>query len=188
MSGQVQYGFENRAKLYAAWDRQLGEKTRFFAAASVTNHVLAGAVRLAFPKRLSHSAATILGSLGDSLEISNRQLAKRVLGERRSGVHLDERMVEVEQSLVERFLERTADAEPNALRQAIAEYDVLLNLQAPWSICGSVFPGIGGYLAALRRVRGRVGPPLRFVQLAHRILIGQQLIAGIREGIIATLA
>jgi hypothetical protein len=172
-------------ELYACWDRQLREKTRFFAAASLTNHVLAAMARMTFPTSLSPSACAILDCLGTALEPSNRSLAGRLLQERCCGTGLDRRIVEFEQSLVERFLARTAIAVPGHLHVVTEEIDGLLNLQAPWSICERLFPAVCGYLTVLKHVRGQVKPRIQFAQQGHRVRIGQQLIAGIRGGMIS---
>jgi hypothetical protein len=43
------YRFEQRAERYADWDRELRAKTRFFAAACLTNRVLGVLARMVFP-------------------------------------------------------------------------------------------------------------------------------------------
>jgi hypothetical protein len=181
----LRYGFERRVELYAGWDRQLREKTRFFAAASLTNRVLAAMARMTFPTSLSPGACGILDSLGAALELSNRSLVSRLLEEQCCGTVLDRRLVEFEQSLVERFLSQTAIAAPGNLRVVTGEIDGLLNRQAPWSICDKLFPTVCGYLAVLKHVRGEVKPPIQFAQQDHRVRIGQELIACIRGGTIS---
>lgn len=181
-SDATPYGFAYRAALYASWDAQLRDKTRFFAAAAVTNKILAAAVRIRFPRPLSRSAGEILDSLGSSLEKDNLRLAERLNAGRRTGPLLDERMVEMEQGWVDRFLQETALEAPKTMRRVTAELDALLNLITPWSLCIFLNPAVGGYLRVLRQVRRQVGPPIRFCQQAHRVRIGQRLISCIRAG------
>jgi hypothetical protein len=175
------YRFEQRADMYARWDRQLRGKTRFFAAASVTNRVLGVLVRVTFPMRLSLSAGGVLDDLGRLLEDGNRTLAENVATERRGGVVLDEYMVNTEQSWVSRFLTQTAIAAPITMQRVTAELDGMLNKSMHWSICNLV-PSVCAYLHVLRRVRCLVAAPLQFRHQSHRVHIGQQLLASIRGG------
>jgi hypothetical protein len=161
---------------------QLREKTRFFAAASVTNQMLAAVARMTFPKRLSRNAVEILDDLGQSLQKANQRLAERVNAERRWDILLDGRIVEIEQSLVERYIEQTARTAPGTARRVIAELDALLTWVTPSPLFDSLFPSVCGYLSVLRSVRRQVGSPIRFALQAHRVRIGQQLIARIRTG------
>jgi hypothetical protein len=179
------YRFEQRAELYADWDRQLRAKTRFFAAACLTNRVLGVLARMAFPVRLSAGAVELLEKLGASLEPGNRSLAMRVRAGKRSGALLDAWMVQIEQRRVESFLDGWGALRPTTVRRVTAELDGVLNWNVPCSLCCNLLPSLSGYLGVLRLVRSEIGPRIEFARQAHRVRIGQELIEGIRDGEIA---
>jgi hypothetical protein len=174
------YRFDQRAELYAEWDQQLCAKTRFFAAASVTNRVLGALTRMAFPLRLSLGAGELLERLGASLERRNRCFAERLSTEERSGALLDTWMVQSEQQRVEGFLKEWAVIWPAHMRRVTAELDEILNWDFPCSLWNALLPSVSGYFSVLRLARHEVGAPIEFAQQAHRVRIGQVLIEAIR--------
>lgn len=180
--------FKRRARLYSELDRRLRPETRFYAAAALTNIVLA---QLCIHRRgcvgLSCSTLTYLARLGGHLEqvnvgwaveIARGRYPASTVQEMSAGipVGLDTALVRVEQAIVERHLGELGQADAPHHSRVVRQIDRILNWAPHWL---SFLPGAHGtqaYGQVLRRVAMDVGRSLRFAVRDDRIRIGLALI------------
>ena len=177
------YGqFARRADTYQGLDECLGAHTRFFAAAALTNRVLAELC--AHPARrlwISSDSMSALVALGAILEKLNLQRAQEIRGHQQSSAaSLDASLVEMEQAVVESVLLRWAQSGSWCCRSFIAELDrVLLTAAAspPMRFSASV----RRYVQVLRLLTATLGRNLSFGSQSDRTCLGQALVEDARQ-------
>lgn len=187
-SAGVLADFERRARLYSELDRRLGTETRFYAAAALTNRVLA---QLCVHRRgcigVSVSTLTYLARLGAHLERVNVGWATEIAHGRYpwaalqavsvgAARELDSALVSMEQTVVDWHLSQLGDFEARNRSQVVRQIDRILN----WAPHGlSLLPRVHSahaYGQVLRRVAREIGRSLRFALREDRIRIGLGLI------------
>jgi len=171
--------FERRAALYAVYDVQLSEYTRFFAAASTINTVIAMLFSV-FPPILSPRSFAFLTEVGAALETSNRLYAS-ALRRGSSGSGLDQALVYAEQEQLQRYVNLHQAQRPHQWAHTRSELNAFLNEHYAGSIFCRWWAGMGSLSRILREVRKHVGSELDFANEYHRISIGLKLIEYIRR-------
>jgi hypothetical protein len=180
--------FQRRARLYADLDRRLSPETRFYAAAALTNMVLA---QLCVHRRgciaVSCSTLLYLARLGECLEHVNVGWAVRIARGRYpsaaleaisggSPAGLDSALVSLEQAMVDRHLAQLGNTDARSHSHVVRQIDRILN----WAPRGLHFlpkvPCAHAYGEVLRRVTREVGRSLRFALREDRIRIGLALV------------
>jgi hypothetical protein len=170
--GSIQ--FDRRSALYALLDRELFSRTRFFAAAALTNAVLAQFFRFA-PRSRARPIYHVLNNIGSMLEAANVQFARNVRCQLATGERLDHYLVTCEQRLVQGYLD--AHDSPNEVR---GELNGLLNESHVASLFSRWLMGCHHYHCILRKIRREMRAPLDFANEVHRVRIGLALIHQIR--------
>jgi hypothetical protein len=173
--------FQRRAQWYETFDSRLRSKTRFFGAACVTNRVLGhlASVGGAIAHGEVCACADWLSELGASLETVNRSIAEAVYTGRFAGPALDERIVSLEQSVVEQSLERARTSQTSAF-EVLPALDALLNHQGWFSIL-DISSAVRWYRRVLSEVREELRSPIEFARQAHREKIGLALICALQR-------
>lgn len=174
--------FRRRARHYGDLDARLAARTRFFAAAALTNIVLA---ELCSHRGrwlwISRSTVGSLLNLGAMLETLNLQRAARLASEGGSGPRLDASFVEMEQAFVESVLQQWAQDNAPRYRQLIAELDRLLRAVARGLMPVQCSADVRRYMRVLRSVRVTAGRSPSFADCTDRIRIGNALIEEARR-------
>ena len=169
--------FERRAALYAGYDAQLFEYTRFFAAASSVNAVLAKLFAMA-PAIPSPRCFEFLTKVGTALETSNRVYARSV-GRGASGSAQDLALVSAEQKQLQRYVESEPVQRGRHWPIVRDELNRFLNERYAGSTVWRWWAGSGSFSRVLRDVRAQMGT-LDFATECHRVAIGLKLIEHIR--------
>jgi hypothetical protein len=139
--------FAHRARGYRYLDEHLATRTRFFAAAALTNSVLAELC--AHPARwlwISCDSIVALAALGGMLERANLERARHIGCEMRSSMSLDCSLIEMEQTLVDELqnnsvITRSVTLRPFSQHRAKVEAtpERLKNVKAPPGFAVNVF-------------------------------------------------
>jgi hypothetical protein len=172
--------FRRRAQLYGALDARLHSRTRFFGAACLTNRVLGHLTSFGGALADADLCAGWLWDLGASLETVNRSIAEAVHTGRLAGPALDQRIVSIEQSAVERSLQSAKGARGNAHLEVLPALDVILNHQS-WISTLHFSAAVRWYRRVLAEVRHDLQSPIEFARQLHREKIGMALIAALRR-------
>jgi hypothetical protein len=172
--------FRRRAQLYGALDARLYARTRFFGAACVTNRALGHLTLLGGALADADLCADWLLDLGASLETVNRSIAEAVRTGRLAGPALDEQIVSIEQSAVERSLQSAMEARGNTYRKVLPALDAILNHQS-WISTLHFSSAVRWYRRVLAGVRHELQTPIEFARQLHREKIGMALIAALRR-------
>jgi hypothetical protein len=173
--------FYRRACTYSHLDERFARYTRFFAAAALTNTVLAElSTHRARWICISRTTIGALITLGGLLEALNLSRARRLEVEAAAG-GLDATFVQMEQSYVESVLRTWSRSSAPRYHQLIAELDGLLRVittgRVP--IPGSVH--VRRYARVLRTVTLASGRCPSFASCDDRIKIGTALIHEARQ-------
>jgi hypothetical protein len=172
--------FRFRIQLYAAWDRELASRTRFFGAAAVINAALID-LYTNRTARLFLSAATMdfLSMTGRRLESLNVALAARIANNEIQAEDLDDFMVLTEQRTVEWALYNVRVTDVTRFSALVTQVNRLL--QATGRYFGTYDTCDRHRCArALRALRVELQRPLDFSRLEDRVRIGRQLIRTLR--------
>jgi hypothetical protein len=182
VTGRHHEEFDRRARNYQRLDERLASRTRFFAAAALTNIVLAELCRQrARWIWISQSTLGTLMTLGALLEALNLQRAVSIQTEDGSPSRLDASFVEMEQTFVESVLRQWAQDRPPRYRRLIAELDRLLRAVAKGILPPQCSANIRRYGQVLRSVSQTSGRCPSFAICADRIRIGNALIEDARQ-------
>ncbi len=173
--------FSRRARAYSRLDERFAPHVRFFAAAALTNAVLAElATHRARWICISRTTMGALVTLGGLLEAINLRGAERLeLATASSG--LDAAFVEMEQSYVESVLRDWSRRCAPRHQQLISELDLLLRVVATG---GMPLPGsanVRRYARVLRAVTAACGRCPSFASCDDRMRIGTALIHEARQ-------
>ena len=170
--------FERRCNLYAHYDAQLCDRTRFFAAAALVNQVLA---RLCAGVRPINSAPSLsfLNEAGAVLEHANRAFASQ-LSRRGSKSTIDHALVCAEQGHLQCYVLAYQAQRPQRWQLIRSELNRLLNKRRAASLFCRWWGSAGILARALSEVRGQLCVQLDFADESHRISIGMKLIEKIR--------
>jgi hypothetical protein len=171
--------FAGRARRYAYLDERLADRTRFFAAAAVTNAVLAELCAHRMRHLwLSDAAVDSLAILGRLLELVNLKRADCIEHEWRPSRWLDYSFIEMEQSVVELTLRRWALPQH---RRLVTELDGLLRAvaQAHLPVGGSW--NVQLYARVLRSLPLKLGRYPSFAVRGDRVEIGHELVRNVRR-------
>ena len=179
-SQSAAHAFHNRARLYESLDSRLHAKTRFFGAACVTNRVLVHLAQSRSALARAEVCADWLSELGAALETVNRSIADALFDGSLAGPALDERIVSLEQSVVEHSLRKGRISRMGAYRDVLPAVDAVLN-QSSWLSAFHFSPAVRWYRRVLGGVRQELASPLQFEQQSHRERIGMALISALRR-------
>ena len=171
--------FRHRVLLYRQWDRELFHRTRFFAAAAVTNVVLADLFsRAAAQIWLAPATQAFLLDAGRVLETLNTEIADELIERPVASDNLDVRLVAIEQSALERVLRTLQATDAPAHAVVTAQLDRLLDTSR-WCYLRlfDLHPGTCVYERVLTRVRRELRRPIRFALQSDREHIGRTVIA-----------
>lgn len=173
--------FARRADTYQCLDQCLGAHTRFFAAAALTNRVLAElCAHRARWLWISCDSMLALVELGAILETSNLHSAKDIGGAKQSSAALDASLIEMEQAIVQSVLLRWARGGGWRYRNFISELDrILLAAATRLPIRSSI--SVRRYAQVLRLLTTRSGRKLSFGSQRDRISIGHALVEQARH-------
>jgi hypothetical protein len=172
--------FQHRARLYGVLDSRLHSKTRFFGAACATNRVFGQLASLGGAIAHASVCSHWLSELGTSLEIVNRSIADAVHTGRLGGPGLDERIVSIEQSVVERSLQWAKASRAGAECDVLPTLDALLNHRG-WISTLLFSPAVQWYRRVLAEVRHELKSPIEFARQLHREKIGIALIGALQR-------
>jgi hypothetical protein len=168
--------FAQRAHRYRCLDEQLATRTRFFAAAALTNSVLAELC--VHPARwlwISCDSIVALAALGGRLERANLERVRHIRHDTRSSMWLDCSFIEMEQVLVESVLHGWAQSCAPRYHRFISELDRIFHaVAAGLPLRGS--PDVRRYVRVLRSVTEKSGRYLSFASRNDRVRIGKALI------------
>jgi hypothetical protein len=170
--------FERRSVLYARYDAQLREQTRFFGAAAVVNEVLARLFAF-MPTIRAPRCLGFLNEVGAALEADN-VLYARVISWSKSSYALDHALVCAEQARLQRYISAHQAQQPRQWESTRRELNGLLNDQYAASFFAPWCEGKRVLSQVLQDVRGNLGAKLDFAVESHRIRIGMKLIEYIR--------
>jgi hypothetical protein len=174
--------FDRRACNYRHLDARLAAHTRFFAAAALTNSVLAElCTHRARWLWISQTTLGTLMTLGGMLEALNLRQAGSLDAQGISGASLDASFVEMEQAYVESVLCGWARSCAPRYNRLIAEVDRLLLAVANGLLPPQCSPNVRCYEQVLRSVTRAAGRCPRFAICADRISIGKALIHEARQ-------
>jgi hypothetical protein len=172
--------FLRRARAYARTDDRLAGKTRFFAAASLTNAVLARLCGFG-SSFISPECAHLLLTLGSTLESYNQSLAQTVLHSQQVGPMLDRSLVTLEQWVAQRYWRRYCVQHARSCRSVERELDRLLNGTHPASVFSNLWGESREYSLVLAQVRIARPASLRFASQKDRVQIGCGLVEHLRQ-------
>jgi hypothetical protein len=174
--------FDRRARNYLHLDARLAAHTRFFAAAALTNSVLAElCTHRARWMWISQTTLGTLLTLGGMLETLNLRRADSLDAQGSSGTSLDASFVEMEQAYVESVLCGWARNCAPRYNRLISELDRVLLAVANGLLPPQCSPNVRRYGEVLRAVTRAGGRCPRFGICADRISIGRALILEARE-------
>jgi hypothetical protein len=176
--------FAARAALYEDWDRRVHTRTRFFAAAALTNAALVELCSRQMLVRITCAAGLdFLARLGGQLQTFNVALAEKIERGRWRAACADATLVMLEQATVEMLLGKFSSADERAYGRVIRQLDRLLYClgRAPFDGLSSCGPSIGmlsrGVRIALPGPRQRVS----FASLRDRVAIGRAIVCLLRS-------
>jgi hypothetical protein len=132
---------------------------------------------------MRHAAACAdwLSELGSSIETVNCSIADAVHTGRLTGPALDERIVSIEQSFIERSLDNARTSrQSRAYLEVLPALDALLNHRS-WISTLHFSPAVRWYERVLAEVRDELRSPIEFARQRHREKIGMALIGALRR-------
>lgn len=168
----------------------VGDKTRFFAAASAATQQLADvAVPGAGGAGTSEDTRAFLESTGHALMMVNSKAVGQIISGKMtgSGPELDAKMVNLEQSAVQEGLDSLQSKDPGAYGTAIKELNGLLNGNSTMAanslkaIGGVFLPTDKAYAQVLTGVRKSLGHDINFANQKDREAIGLALVQHVRQ-------
>jgi len=181
LSAAPEKEFFRRACTYSRLDARFAAYTRFFAAAAMTNTVLAElSIHRARWLCVSRTTLGTLITLGGLLEVLNARAAA-VLEERSAASGLDLAFVEMEQSYIESVLRTWSRSCAPRYHQLITELDSLLRVITAGRLPLPASANIRRYTRVLRTVSLESGRCPSFASCEDRIKIGTALIAEARR-------
>jgi len=182
VAGSYHEEFDRRARNYRHLDARLAAHTRFFAAAALTNSVLAElCTHRARWMWISQTTLGTLLTLGGMLEALNLRRADSLDAQSTSGASLDASFVEMEQAYVESVLCGWARSCAPRHNRLIIELDRLLLAVANGLLPPQCSSNVRRYAEVLRSVTRAAGRCPRFAICADRISIGRALILEARQ-------
>ena len=177
--GSIGRQFELRARRYHELDSRLSEKTRFFGAACITNcvlgHLASGAGAAFCPRK----CVAWLFELGAVLESQNLSIAAAITDEPTAGAQLDQRMVAIEQTLVEDSLRISQLQHRGSYSRLLVNLNSLLNRS--WFASFHFSATVRWYWQVLAEVRNDLAVPINFSEQYHRERLGMGLIRALHR-------
>ena len=174
--------FISRARTYAQWDCKLADRTRFFAAAAVTNaafaYLEARRIRLAW---ISESTLTFLSTAGCLLQSINLYWARYLHISSHQLPDLDREMVVREQFLLQRALSVLRNTEPTRYRNLVRQIDRVLAWLSHTNMSVFCDPSVSAFAVVLGGVAREAGRPASFARWEDRVRIGSSLVLYIRQ-------
>lgn len=171
--------FSRRHEIYHALDRDFSGRTRFFAAAAITNQIFATLFRAA-PNLVTGETGNFLSNLGAQLEVANMRFAEEIRRTTGGGSSLDRYLVFSEQRLVQDYV-GVATSRPAAWARIGSELNRLLNGTHPASLAAALVSRTRHYRSVLTEARRQMGVDLDFADEEHRVTIGCALIRHVRH-------
>ncbi len=162
--------FTRRASLYQEVDLLLRSQTRFFAAAALTNSVLALLFRCV-PQHSLQDAYVLLCEAGAVLESANLRWAQELTQAVPDVSELDQLLIRREQHLLQVFCSREA---------ARTDLNCLLNGRH-WAVLGAPWLGPSRRFGRiLLKVRRGLGGGFDFNLEPHRVQLGLEIVRDMR--------
>lgn len=173
-------GYCDRARVYAAMDRQVGNYTRFFAAAAATVTFVANFDSPLSP--VSSYTKDMMRNISVNLAGSNSAWFSAIRSGTFQGSMRDRDFVHREQTQVQGMLDGYRSSNPRAFSQSIGEVNSYMNSDRFAKDVASFFSTTdSAYLGVVNGVREKLGGRIDFSNQAHREAIGNALIGHIRS-------
>jgi hypothetical protein len=173
--------FRSRARLYAAWDRRLSKRTRFFGAAAVTNTGLAELFsRFGVHLFVSRFTSEFLAAVGYLLERMNMEWARRISAGAIEADDLDERIIAAEQTAVQDCLTRLYYVDSAGYANTVVEIDRVLTFAGWADSPGKPSSGLTAYVTVLQHAADHLGRSASFAVQNDRETIGRMLVRYLR--------
>jgi hypothetical protein len=173
--------FRSRARLYAAWDRRLSKRTRFFGAAALTNTALAELFsRFGVQLFVSRFTSEFLASVGYLLERMNMEWARGISAGAIEADDLDQQIIAAEQTAVQNCLTRLHCVDRAGYANTVVEIDRVLTLAGCAGSPGKPFSGLTAYATVLQHVADQLGRSASFAVQNDRETIGRMLVRYLR--------
>jgi hypothetical protein len=171
--------FDRRSTLYAGFDEQLHDHTRFFAAAALVNAALANLFAV-WPSFELPRSLIFLSEIGASLEIDNLGYA-RSISRRVRGAPLDHALVFAEQARLQRHVREHQARCPRQWHHIRRELNGLLNARYSAALFSRWCMASGPLSEVLREAQGPSRLELDFANKSDRVRIGLKLIEHVRK-------
>lgn len=130
---------------------------------------------------VSGSTRRFMGALSGQLETLNVSTAKAIQAGTIGGGSLDARLVNMEQTEVQRALDGLQSPDPSAYDALIKEVNGLLNADGAMRSAGGAYPSDGAYQKVLDGVRSDLARDIDFANQSDREAIGNALIDEVRS-------
>ena len=181
-AGTIFNGYCNRARVYAAMDRQVGNYTRFFAAAAATVTFLADFDSPVSRFFVSPYTRDMMRNISANLASSNSAWSAGIQAETFQGGMRDRDFVHREQSQVQGMLDGYRSSNPGAFARSLSEINDYLNSDGfAKGVASYLSTTDSAYVGVVGRVRENLGGRIDFSNQAHREAIGNALIGHIRS-------
>jgi hypothetical protein len=172
--------FARRQVIYARLDQHLRPRTRFFAAAALTNQILSTLFQ-AMPGLISAAGHDFLNRLGFVLEARNLKWASTMPDAAPGGPSLDELLVRTEQAVAQLYCDEFRARAAQSWQSVRREMNALLNGEGI-AFCAAAFKPGRDFRRVLAVTRSELAADLDFAVEAHRVRIGCALIDEFRGG------
>jgi hypothetical protein len=167
--------FARRQVIYTRLDSQFRTRTRFFAAAALTNQLLSTLFQ-AMPGLISATGHDFLNRLGSALEVINLNWARTMPQNSPGGPSLDEFLVRTEQAVAQEYCDEFRARAMESWQSVRREMNALLNGERRIAICAAAFKHGRDFRRVLAMTRRELSADLDFALEAHRVRIGCALI------------
>lgn len=161
----------DRSALYRLFDKEVGDRTNFFAAAAATTALLANTYLPG--SGVSDTTSLFLENVSGGLERINVSVYQKILSGELTGGSLDTRIIHAEQSAVQVYLDRLRASSSSTYQSTITEINRLLNPDGVSRAAGSVLDR--ETMAVINRTRKELGGFIDFSDQRHREAVGAAL-------------
>jgi RHS repeat-associated protein len=166
-----------RRDIYDSFDRRVGGKTRFFAAAARTVEYLANNDIPIFGNMISDQSEKFLKNVSSNLYALNAREYMQILNGSLSGKDLDSKLVHIEQSKVQAMLDSLPASQRDAIVGSInGAFNSILR-----GASGAFSSSDKAYNRVLNGVEKSLGRPIDFARQGDREAIGNALIKDARN-------
>jgi hypothetical protein len=171
--------FARRQLIYARLDQHLRPRTRFFAAAALTNQILSTLFQ-AMPSLISATGHVFLNQLGSALEVNNLNWVRAMPQDAPGGPSLDGLLVRTEQAVAQMYCDEFRASAMESWQSVRREMNTLLNGECGTAVFAAAFKHGRHFRRVLAMTRRELAADLDFALEAHRVRIGCGLIDAFR--------